>query len=203
MRKTSNVWLYCDSWLSERTQEARHRWRGFYPAALILPAGAGSPLAPVQGVPIRCRETERADDGRVGDHGVSVTLRSLLGGLPHVPRVLTVLIAIFGGGCSFILDRRPPPYYLVTSTFECTKSVAPAVVDTTLATLYAGLTVGNELAGASGHRAWFLGSHGLSILLGLHTLVYASSAAWGFDVASECREALRHSVELGPAWPTP
>jgi len=101
-----------------------------------------------------------------------------------------VLVTLSVGGCSFVLARRPPPYYAVMPNLECTESVAPAVVDTTLATMYAGLTVGNEVARLRGDGAWFVGSLGLSILLGMQAAIYGASAAWGFDAAHECRAAL-------------
>jgi hypothetical protein len=111
----------------------------------------------------------------------------------------TALLATFWvGGCSFALARRPPQDYGAMASFECTKSVGPAVVDTTLATMYGALTAGNEVARLHGDGAWFVGSSGFSILLGTTAAVYGASAAWGFIAAHECREALKHSVELTP-----
>jgi len=97
-----------------------------------------------------------------------------------------------------MVSRRPPPFYAVTPSFECTKSYAPAVIDTVLATIYAGATAGNEVAGATGRGAWFIGSRGFSVTLGLQAAVFGASAAWGYNAAHECREALSDSVELTP-----
>jgi hypothetical protein len=106
-------------------------------------------------------------------------------------RGMLVIATLWVGGCSFALARRPPPYSGAVPSLECTKTVAPAVVDTTLATMYAGLTAGNEVARLRGDGAWFLGSLGFSILLGMQAAIYGASAAWGFDVAHECRAASR------------
>jgi hypothetical protein len=103
------------------------------------------------------------------------------------------------GGCSFFVAQRPPPYYLVTPSFECTASNAPAVIDTVFASTYGLAAVGNGLAGASGRGAWFVGSPGLSIMLGLGAALFATSAARGYTVARECREAVRRSAERGAA----
>jgi hypothetical protein len=136
------------------------------------PAGAGREI--------------RADSGQ----GSRVAVASRRTGSVSLARGLLVLATLWVGGCSFALARRPPPYSGAVPSLECTKSVAPAVVDTTLATMYAGLTVGNEVARLRGDGAWFVGSLGLSILLGMQAAITGASAAWGFDVAHECRAAL-------------
>jgi hypothetical protein len=112
-----------------------------------------------------------------------------------------ILATLSTTGCSFILSSRPPPYYAVTPSFECTRTYAPAVVDTVLAATYATLTAGNVWAGASARGAWFVGSEGFSILLGVSAAAYAGSAVWGYSTANECRDALRRSVGVPPDRP--
>jgi len=160
----------------------------------------GVPFARLQFVSAGGRRRKGAGANPVAERGVKVAVPSRRGGLRYLAGILLVLVALSGDGCSFVVARRPPPYYAVPPTFECTKSVAPAVVDTTLATMYAALTVGDELARTSGRGAWFVGAPWFSVLLGVHAAIYGASAAWGFYVVGECREALRHSVELDPGW---
>lgn len=159
----------------------------------------GVSFAHLQFVNAGGRRRTGAGANPAADRGVNVAVPRR-GGLRYLAGILLVLVALPGDGCSFMVARRPPPYYAVTPTFECTKSVAPAVVDTTLATMYAALTVGDELAHTSGRGAWFVGARWFSVLLGIHAAIYGASAAWGFYVVGECREALRHSVELDPGW---
>jgi len=165
---------------------------------------SGAPIAHGLGVRIRCVRTTTTVGDWVASRGADVAVPARPGRARSLTWVVLVLATLPAGGCSFILARRPPPHYAVTPTFECTKSVAPAVVDATLATMYAALTAGNELARARrDDGAWFVGSPGFSILLGLQAVVYGSSAYWGFIAAGECREALQHSVELDPGGLSP
>jgi hypothetical protein len=145
------------------------------------------------------RTSKGAPDVSRRDAGV--TIASRLSEPVNAGVAALVLATLSLAGCSVALARRPPPYYRVTPSFECTKSLAPAVIDTTLASIYAVSTAGNEAIRLSGRGAWFVGSPGLSILTGLAAAVFGASAAWGFNVAHECREALNQSVELSSAAP--
>jgi hypothetical protein len=132
------------------------------------------------------------------DRGVSVAVPSRRRSPLRTAAVIVTTLST--SGCSFILSRRPPPYYAVTPSFECTRTYAPAIADTVLAATYAALTAGNIWAGASGRGAWFVGSKGFSVVLGANAAAYGGSAVWGYGTANECREALRHSVGLPPGW---
>jgi len=110
-------------------------------------------------------------------------LRSLL--LP----IVLICAQVSGGGCSFVFVEVPPPPERRVGIVKCTTSSAAPVIDLVLVALQAF----GFLRAATGEEVQYRNDTGLSreagiwLSLGFGTL-YASSAIYGFNRISECRE---------------
>ncbi len=114
-------------------------------------------------------------------------------------RRILALSVMFVSGCSFIFVDTPPSREVATKlghTDNCTRSRAPAIIDTVIAVSY-GLSTANALsaAAAGGPDAAEATAYAVGAALG--GALFTAAAYYGYSNARECEE-LRDFIALQP-----
>jgi hypothetical protein len=99
--------------------------------------------------------------------------------------LLTCLMALTTGGCSWIIVRGPPENHAALDSFSCTESRIPPTMDVVWGSAYLGLSILNQAMSENINRV-VSAAFGIGI-----TAVAGASAYSGFSKTSECRKAYR------------
>ncbi len=113
-------------------------------------------------------------------------------------RSIIAVSLVFVSGCSFLFVESAPPREVATKLgyVECTKSKAPAIIDTVIAVGYA-LSAGSAFgtAAAGGRDASNATAYGVGAALG--GALFTAAAYYGYTSARECEE-MKNFVALQP-----
>ena len=127
-----------------------------------------------------------------------MTIRTPLRALTHLT-LGSVLVAVWGGGCSFAFVDGPPTMHRQLPYFECTSGNGLPTVDLVL-----GALTGIEAAALfESGSSYSTGSNTEAAVAAGEAALFAASAIYGYGKTSSCREAKAELMQRLPRGPVP